>query len=165
MCNMDLISAKAALGRLLGCNVEFLPFSDLKVLIRKSKLAWHPDKNVDKDNLNEFAELFSELIDAWSVYCKYNAPSNSTQGSFSDDPKFDFQNFTQARPDLFCDESISSSDEDFIPPSQKSKKSSSESDTDSRYAREATPEYNDTPFENDFFIPSPKKTPLDFSPV
>lgn len=164
---MDLISAKAALGRLLGCNVEFMPYSDLKVLIRKRKLAWHPDKNVDKDNPNEFAELFSELIDAWGIYCKYNAPStssNSTQGSFSDDPKFDFNNFTQARPDLFCDESMPSSDDDFVPPSQKSKRSkksskrsSSESDTDSRYARETTPEYNDTPFEDDFFIPSPKK--------
>lgn len=153
---MDLSQSKAALARLLGCNVDFMSFNDLKVLIRKRKLAWHPDKNVHKDNPHEFAELFSELTDAWKIYCKYKAPSSSnssTQGSFSDDPKFDFQNFTQARPDLYCDESMPESSDEDIPQSQKSKRSKGSD----RFERETTPEYNDTPFDDDFFIPSPKK--------
>lgn len=169
---MDLIRAKAALARLLGCNVDIMPFCDLKTLIRKRKLAWHPDKNVDKDNPNEFAELFRELIEAWDIYCKYNAPStSSTQGSFSDDPGFDFRKFTQSKPDLYCDESMPSSDDESEPcrsqktfkkksqssKASKNQSSNSDSDFEMRNSREGTPEYNDTPFDDDFFIPSPKK--------
>lgn len=154
---MELLTAKAALVRLLGCNVDFMPFEDLKILVRKRTLAWHPDKNRDKSNPNEFSELFIELIDAWKIFCKYNAPGpSSTQGSFSDDEDFNFSSFTRSNPDLFCYESMSESDDEGPPPSQF-KKRKRETTPPRHSERESTPEYNSGPFDDDFFIPSPKK--------
>ncbi|GBN38827.1 hypothetical protein AVEN_210082-1 [Araneus ventricosus] len=42
---MDLITAKAALCRLLGVNVDVMPFKDVKILVRKRQLLCRPDKN------------------------------------------------------------------------------------------------------------------------
>ncbi|GBN37840.1 hypothetical protein AVEN_192656-1 [Araneus ventricosus] len=42
---MDLITVKAALCRLLGVNVDVMPFKDVKILVRKRQLLCHPDKN------------------------------------------------------------------------------------------------------------------------
>lgn len=138
---MNEIQAKATLCRLLSCNIDLFNLVDLKVLVRKRKLAWHPDKNLDKDNPNQFTEQFIELTDAWKVYLKSIQATSSSQGSFSSD-EFNFRSYTRQRSDLFCDESMSESEDEM---------------DSGRGTRERTPEYNDSPFDDDFFIPSPKK--------
>lgn len=139
---MDLITAKAALCRLLGVNVDVMPFKDVKILVRKRQLLWHPDKNRDLENPNLYCEQLLELNEAWSVLLESKSDAgSSTQGSFSghSEEPFNFGSFFRSKPDLYCDESMS------------------ESDSEDFQSGQRTPEYNDSPFDDEFFIPSPKK--------
>lgn len=138
---MDLTTAKAALCRLLGVNVDVMPLCDVKILVRKRKLLWHPDKNRDKEDPNLYCEQLLELTDAWNVICESYSETSSTKSSFSGGPSWEY---FKSKPDIFCDESMPSSDDDFEPGQRE-------------FQRETTPEYNDSPFDEDFFIPSPKK--------
>ncbi|GBM20314.1 hypothetical protein AVEN_195871-1 [Araneus ventricosus] len=143
---MDLFRAKSALCRLLSCNIDQFQFGDLKALVTRRILLWHPNKNRDKQNPYQFAEQLIEL--------------------------------KENEPDLFCNESSS----DDSPPKRPTPKSDPEPDSDdrswgkwdrrrrakrddkyfavkkAREERKATQEYNETPFDEEFFVPStPKK--------
>lgn len=105
------------LNSLLITNVENLTFNEVKKLIRKRHLQWHPDKNLENPNL--YREQWITLFKCWKFYEKNYKPSSSSQPSTSSDSE-----------NLFSDSEVYS-DEEF--------------------------DYNQTPFSDDFFHPSPKK--------
>ncbi|GIY63467.1 large T antigen [Caerostris darwini] len=145
---------------------------DLKILVRRRKLLWHPDKN----NPNEYPAM---LIEAWNFFIKSIKERDSVASSFNDET-FDFNSYTEAEPDLFCLESQPDlfCSETTLPPSPgPSNVSDPEPDLDDPLwgkwerrqrinkeyqqqeegkKRTETPEYNDSPFDDDFFAPSPK---------
>lgn len=104
------------LNSLLNCNIENLSLIELKKLIRKRHLQWHPDKNPDNPNL--FKDKWMLLHRSWKYYLNKspNHPSTSTQSSEDEH--------------LFSDSEIYSDEEC---------------------------DYNQTPFSDDFFHPSPTK--------
>lgn len=147
---MEFIQAKAALCRLLCVNIDLYPLEELKQLVNKRKLAWHPDKNREKDNPNKFSEQFMELMDAWKIF----KGEECSSGSFGSD-----------EPDLHCYESSFSSEsepEDDLKwrkweRANRCNEEKKKKEKEKRQERESTPEYNDSPFDEEFFIPSPKK--------
>lgn len=139
---MDLITAKAALCRLLGVNVDVMPFRDVKILVRKRQLLWHPDKNRYLENPNLYCEHLLELNESFAILLESQSDAgSSTQSNFSGNSSkpFDFGNFFRSKLDLHCEESMSDNSDDDFQPGQR------------------TPEYNDCPFDDEFFIPSPPK--------
>ncbi|GIY34085.1 hypothetical protein CEXT_435191 [Caerostris extrusa] len=76
---MDLIQAKSVLCRLLSCNIDEMDLVDLKILVRRRKLLWHPDKNTDKNSPNEYSAIYTEAEP--DLFC------------------------SESQPDLFCSES------------------------------------------------------------
>ncbi|GBO18710.1 Large T antigen, partial [Araneus ventricosus] len=176
---MDLFRAKAALCRLLSCNIDQFEFGDLKVLVSRRKLLWHPNKNRDKHNPYQFAEQLIELKEAWKVFLASKTGKQGNSSVHSRSEGFNFKSYTQSEPDFICYESSSSNDS---PSKRPTPQSDPEPDSDdpswekwdrrrrakrddkyfaekkAREEREATPEYNETPFDEEFFVPStPKK--------
>lgn len=113
---MDRADALAALCRLLCCNVDHMLATapdQLRKLVKKRFLQWHPDKNLD--NPNRYKENFILLKESWAIV-------DGQQGSS--------QERSEDEPDLFCYESMDESEDS---------------------------DYNSTPFDDEFFHPSPKK--------
>lgn len=128
---MDYDQASCSLSRLLGVNVSSLCFTKVRKLVQKRRIQWHPDKN--PANPEAYKEEFLELQEAWKVFCKGDGENNSSQSTTGS------RAGTSEEPDLHCYE-----DMDF------------DWDKDAG-ASEAESDYNDTPFDDDFFNPSPKK--------
>lgn len=120
---MDISTARKNLRKLLCVNLDNYSLDGLRKLVKKRYLQWHPDKNTS--NPERYRDNFILLNESWNVY-KGGEGESQDSGNFSG-------SFETDGPNLFCDESMSESEES---------------------------DYNSTPFDDDFFDTSPKK---DFS--
>lgn len=78
---MDYQTARDNLINLLCCSVEALSITDLRKLVKKRYLQWHPDKN--KDNPERFVDNFRLLKESFDVYVK--GPPTDSGCFFSED--------------------------------------------------------------------------------
>ncbi|GIY44441.1 j domain-containing protein [Caerostris darwini] len=85
----DYEEACTELGNLLKLNIAELNFAELKKIIKKTILSWHPDKN--KDNPEKFflENKFKNLNSAWIVYkiFKQSCESSSEECDSTETPK------------------------------------------------------------------------------
>lgn len=93
-----LNSVITELNSLLNCNIESLEFNELKKLVRKRHLQWHPDKNPDDPDL--FKDKWITLFKCWKYYEKHL--SGNRESTSSDET--DFEN-------LFSDSEVYSDEE------------------------------------------------------
>lgn len=66
---MDITTARANLVRLLCINLENYDLDQLRKLVKKRYLAWHPDKNTA--NPDKYRGLFEDLKNSWEVYYRF----------------------------------------------------------------------------------------------
>ena len=127
---MDYDQASCSLSRLLAVNVSSMCIKKVRKLVQKRRIQWHPDKN--PGNPDAYKEEFLELQEAWKVYLKGpdGDESQSTAGT----------SYGTSEPDLHCYE-----DMDF------------DWDKDDGDSEAEESDYNSTPFDDEFFHPSPKK--------
>lgn len=90
------------LNSLLNCNIEQLEFNELKKLIRKRHLQWHPDKNPDNPNL--YRDKWISLFKSWKYYLKHVVNVSESQPSTSSEEPDNDNLFSDS--EVFSDEDM-----------------------------------------------------------
>lgn len=119
--NKSFLNATVTLNKLLCCNVQSMSIDEVKKLVKKRHLEWHPDKN--KENPELYREQWMDLYKSWKIYEENISDAGSSYSSFTAE-------------DLKCDEDFSEFD----------------------FSDDDGSQYNDTPFSEEFFSPSPEKS-------
>ncbi|GBN71930.1 hypothetical protein AVEN_5094-1 [Araneus ventricosus] len=137
---MDFSASKAYLCQLLCCNVEIYNLHQIKDLVRSRILLCHPDKT--QDCPDRCKEEVLNPFESWSIYKKKFSPSSeesSDSGQYSKSTASSQESEQNSQSDTWKDHLK----EDF-----------KDLFTDESFESQ----YENYPFSEVFFIPSPKKS-------